>query len=158
MVQQAVVREHTLKGKGDPHGRAGRCSPLLQLPLLEGVMGLSTALKWSGVVGVIYMVLLSRVHLIRLVCVLICGGPCTHNSTFKKGWLHLHIFMIIAPTNCFIPGRYTCRSAERFSYKLHSRCSSSCTAGYYCIMKAKSCRWGSTQGTLVLAVLMTYSS
>lgn len=85
MVQQAVVREHTLKGKGDPHGRAGRCSPLLQLPLLEGIMGLGTALKRSGVVGIVHMMLLPRVHLIRLVCVLIGGGPCTTYSTFRKG-------------------------------------------------------------------------
>lgn len=85
VVEQAAVRQHTLKGKGDPHWRAGWCSPLLQLPLLEGVMGLSTTLKWSRVVGVVYMMLLPRVHFIRLVCVLVGGGPCTHNSTFRKG-------------------------------------------------------------------------
>lgn len=76
-MEQAVVSRFTLKGKGDPHGRAGRCSPLLQLPLLEGIMGLSTTLKWSGVVGVVYMMLLPRVHLICLVRILVGGRPCT---------------------------------------------------------------------------------
>lgn len=71
------MRGHTFKRKGDPHGRAGGCSPLLQLPLLVGVMGLSTSLKWSRVVGVVHMMLLPRVHIIGLVGILVGGCPCT---------------------------------------------------------------------------------
>lgn len=79
-----VQREHTLKGKGDPHGRAGGCRPLLQLPLLEGVMGLCTTLKWSRVVGVVHMMLLPRVHLICLVRILVGGCACMTAAPLQK--------------------------------------------------------------------------
>ena len=71
-----VAKCLTFKGEGDPHGRAGGGGPLLQLPLLEGIMGLRAAFKGSGVVGVVYVVLLPRVHLICLVCILVGGSPC----------------------------------------------------------------------------------
>lgn len=97
---QYVVSRYTLEGKGDPHGGAGRCSPLLQLPLLEGVMGLSTTLKWSGVVGVVYMMLLPGMHLIRLVRILVGGCPCTyrqhHNTRLQH---HLQVVLESTPKN-----------------------------------------------------------
>ena len=67
----------TLKWKRDPHGGARRGCPLLQLPLLEGVMGLCAAFKGSWVVGVVHMVLLPWLHVIGLVRILVCGRPCT---------------------------------------------------------------------------------
>lgn len=80
---RAALRGNTFKRKGDPHGRAGGCSPLLQLPLLVGVVGLSTSLKWSRVVGVVHMMLLPRVHLIGLVGILVGGCPCTTAASLQ---------------------------------------------------------------------------
>ncbi len=36
--KQSYVTRLTLKGEGNPHGGARRGRPLLQLPLLEGIM------------------------------------------------------------------------------------------------------------------------
>ncbi len=71
--KKSYVTQLTLKGEGNSHGGAGRGCPLLQLPLLEGVMRLSAALKGSRIVGVIHVVLLTWVYIIRFVCILVGG-------------------------------------------------------------------------------------
>ncbi len=71
--RKSYVTQLTLKGEGNSHGGAGRGRPLLQLPLLEGVMRLGAALKGSWVVGVVHMVLLAWVYIIRFVCILVGG-------------------------------------------------------------------------------------